>query len=84
MMVMEALAIRKEVTVSVAIFTIFTLAERQMIPGDHIYYSCGSYSHHGIYCGDISYNNRNYKNVVIHFEGKHRRGQIRGIDYNQF
>jgi len=53
-------------------------------PGDHISYSCRSYSHHGIYCGDISYKNRDYKDVVIHFEGKQKKGQIRGISYNKF
>lgn len=53
-------------------------------PGDHLYYSCGLYEHHGIYCGDILYKNRHYKEVVIHFEGKHKRGQIRGISYNRF
>lgn len=53
-------------------------------PGDHLVYSCGVYSHHGIYCGDISYRNKNYKDVVIHYEGKHKRGQIRGISYEKF
>lgn len=53
-------------------------------PGDHLCYSCGTHYHHGIYCGDISYGNKHYKEVVIHFEGKHKRGQIRGLSYNKF
>lgn len=53
-------------------------------PGDHISYSCGTHSHHGIYCGDISYKNKLYKNVVIHFQGKHKGGKIRGISYKKF
>ncbi len=53
-------------------------------PGDHILYSCGTYEHHGIYCGDIPYRNRVYKNVVIHFEGKFKTGQIRGLSFKKF
>lgn len=55
-----------------------------LLPGDHISYGCGTHSHHGIYCGDISYKDRLYKEVVIHFEGKHKRGQIRGLAYHKF
>ena len=53
-------------------------------PGDHICYFCGPHYHHGIYCGEVFYKNRNYENVVIHFEAKHQGGQIRGIDYDKF
>lgn len=53
-------------------------------PGDHILYSCGTHEHHGIYCGDIPYGNRNYQDVVIHFEGKLKRGQIRGVSFEKF
>lgn len=52
--------------------------------GSHIFYDCGSYLHHGIYCGDITYNNRNYKNVVINFEGKFKSGKIKGISFDKF
>lgn len=53
-------------------------------PGAHIFYSCGTHSHHGIYCGDFSYKNKLYKNVVIHFQGKHKGGKIRGTSYQKF
>ncbi|BAY27025.1 hypothetical protein NIES2100_68460 [Calothrix sp. NIES-2100] len=53
-------------------------------PGDHIFYHCGTYEHHGIYCGDISYKNKVYQNVVIHFEGKFKKGQIRGVSFEKF
>ncbi len=53
-------------------------------PGDHIFFSAGTHSHHGIYCGDISYKNRHYKNVVIHYENKFKTGQIRGLCFNKF
>lgn len=53
-------------------------------PGDHIFYSCGSYDHHGIFCGDILYNDRVYEDVVIHFEGKHQGGKVRAIAYDKF
>ncbi len=53
-------------------------------PGDHIYYSCGAYDHHGIYCGDFSYKNKLYEDVVIHFQGKHKGGTIREISYEKF
>lgn len=53
-------------------------------PGDHLFYDCGSYTHHGIYCEDFRYNNRFYKNVVIHYEGKTKNGKIRGISYEKF
>jgi hypothetical protein len=55
-----------------------------IIPGDHILYYCGTYEHHGIYCGDITYKNRAYHDVVIHFEGKFKRGQIRGVSFEKF
>ncbi|BAY38278.1 hypothetical protein NIES2111_26240 [Nostoc sp. NIES-2111] len=55
-----------------------------IIPGNHICYSLGTHTHHGIYCGNITYKNRLYHNVVIHFEGKLKRGQIRGISYEKF
>lgn len=53
-------------------------------PGDHLFYECAGYSHHGIYCGDFCYNNRFYKNVVIHYQGKLKSGQIRGLSYEKF
>lgn len=53
-------------------------------PGDHIFYSCGAYDHHGIFCGNILYNDRLYEDVVIHFEGKHQGGKVRGIAYDKF
>ncbi|WP_013324233.1 lecithin retinol acyltransferase family protein [Gloeothece verrucosa] len=53
-------------------------------PGDHIYYPCGFHFHHGIYCGDIYYQNRHYKNIVIHFESKSKRGQIAKVPYEKF
>lgn len=49
-------------------------------PGDHIYYSCGLFEHHGIFCGDIL----GQKNVVIHLEGKHQGGKIKNISYKKF
>ncbi|BAZ00181.1 hypothetical protein NIES37_41690 [Tolypothrix tenuis PCC 7101] len=55
-----------------------------IIPGDHIFYRCGTHDHHGIYCGDIPYKNKIYHNVVIHFEGKFKRGQIRGVSFEKF
>ncbi|MDB9372163.1 lecithin retinol acyltransferase family protein [Nodularia sphaerocarpa] len=54
-----------------------------MVPGDHILY-CGTHEHHAIYCGDIPYRNRIYQNVVIHFEGKFKRGEIRGLSFDKF
>lgn len=53
-------------------------------PGEHIYYSCEIHFHHGIFCGDISYNDRLYQDVVIHFGSKHKGGKIRGISYEKF
>lgn len=53
-------------------------------PGDQIFYSCGTHEHHGIYCGDIRYGNRNYQNVVIHFEGKFKRGKITRVSFEKF
>lgn len=53
-------------------------------PGDHISYSCGTHQHHGIYCGDIPYVNRNYQDVVIHFEGEFKRRKIRGVSFEKF
>lgn len=53
-------------------------------PGDHICYFCGTYSHHGIYCGDAPFKNKLYKNVVIHFQSKHKGGTIRQISYEKF
>ena len=50
-------------------------------PGDHLFYSYGTHSHHGIYCGDISYRNRRYKEVVIHFEANK---QIKMLAYDKF
>lgn len=55
-----------------------------IVPGDHILYECGTHEHHGIYCGDIPYKNKIYHNVVIHFEGKFKRGQIRGLSFKNF
>lgn len=55
-----------------------------IVPGDHILYYCGTHEHHGIYCGEIPYKNRIYQNVVIHFEGKFKRGQIRGLSFDNF
>ncbi len=48
-------------------------------PGDHICYSCETHFHHGIYCGDVSYKNRIYEDIVVHFEGKDKGGRIRKI-----
>ncbi|MBD2566735.1 lecithin retinol acyltransferase family protein [Anabaena lutea] len=53
-------------------------------PGDHIGYFSHTHYHHAIYCGDISYRNRQYKQVVIHYEGKNKRGQIRGLAFHKF
>jgi hypothetical protein len=53
-------------------------------PGDQIFYSCGTHEHHGIFCGDIRYENRNYEDVVIHFEGKLKRGQITRVSFKKF
>lgn len=52
--------------------------------GDHIYYDCGTHAHHGIYCGDFPYKDRIFKDVVIHYEGKVKGGQIRGLSYSKF
>lgn len=56
----------------------------EILPSDHIYYDCGTHQHHAIYCGDFPYNNKNYHNVVIHFEGKFKNGQIRGLSFEKF
>lgn len=53
-------------------------------PGTHIKYSCGIHAYHGIYCGNISYKNKLYENVVINFQSKHKGGTIRGISYEKF
>lgn len=58
-------------------------------PGDRIYYVChtlsyATHTHHGIYCGDITYRSRHYKDVVIHYEGKQKRGKISGLSYDKF
>ncbi|WP_049560183.1 lecithin retinol acyltransferase family protein [Limnoraphis robusta] len=50
-------------------------------PGDHIYRLHEGYSHHGIYCGDITYNNRHYKDVVIHYDNKRK---IKGLSFEKF
>lgn len=55
-----------------------------ILPGAHIKYSCGTYFHHGIYCGNFSYKNKLYENVVIHFQSKHKGGIIKGISYEKF
>lgn len=55
-----------------------------IFPGEHISYSCGTHDHHGIYCGDFSYKNKFYKDVVIHFQSKHKGGKIKGISYEKF
>jgi hypothetical protein len=60
------------------------MAVYEIKPGDHLVYNCGAYYHHGIYCGDFQYNNRFYKDVVIHYQGKTKSGQIRGISYEKF
>ncbi len=53
-------------------------------PGDHISFNAGIHSHHGIYCGDIAYKNRDYKNIVIHFESKLKSGEISCLSLDQF
>lgn len=55
-------------------------------PGDHLFYSYNLYYHHGIYCGDITYNNTDYRDVVIHFEGKIKSGSgcIIATPYSKF
>ncbi len=53
-------------------------------PGDHICYSCGTHFHHGIYCRNVSYKNRIYEDIVVHFEGKDKGGRIREISYERF
>lgn len=53
-------------------------------PGDHIKYSYVTHDHHGIYCGNVSYNNKLYENVVIHFQSKYKGGTIRRISYEKF
>ena len=55
-----------------------------ILPGDHLRFFCGTHFHHGIYCGDIFYQDHLYQDVVIHFEGKHKRGQISLIPYEKF
>ncbi|MEA5498271.1 lecithin retinol acyltransferase family protein [Limnoraphis robusta Tam1] len=53
-------------------------------PGDHICRNDGHYWHHGIYCGDITLQNRIYHNVVIHYTSKNNCGQIRSVSYENF
>lgn len=62
----------------------FSYSQSPIAPGDHIFYDCGHYQHHGIYCGDFHYDNRLYKDVVIHYQVKHNKGKIRGLSYEKF
>ncbi|MFP4008051.1 MAG: lecithin retinol acyltransferase family protein [Spirulinaceae cyanobacterium] len=53
-------------------------------PGDHLFYSCNPHYHHGIYCGDINYRNKYYRDVVVHLEGKHQSGTVKAVAFDEF